>query len=250
MKIGIIYCAYNCKKFVEESIIPFIEAKEKGIINSICAVSLPFAEYINISDTNDGTTELLLDLYKKDKIDYIFTQPKHIQEHAARDLCLQYLKIMNMDFIWLIDGDEFYSIKNINDIINYIKETSYIWYSINFKNYIFDGKKWIDGFCPPRIFRSNFENYYIHKFYWDNDILYLNNHEHINYKNLPNTSIPKEIAHIKHMTWLHSNSKEKYEYQIKHFGHCGYIWNYEKKEIEINKEFYIKNNIPIPKINQ
>lgn len=249
MKIGIIYCAYNCKNFVEKSSQSFIQARENKIISHICAVSLPFSEYQNITDQNDGTTEILIDLYKKDKIDYIFTQPNYIQEHLARDLCLQYLKIMDMDFIWLVDGDEFYSLEDIKNISSYIKENDFIWYSINFKNYVFDGTKWIDGFCPPRIFKVKDDNLSIDKFYWDNDILYKSNDNIINYKNLYNNSIPKSIAHIKHMTWLHSNGKQKYEYQMKHFGHCGYIWNEEKKEIEINKEFYIKNNIPIPEIN-
>ncbi len=74
----------------------------------------------------------ILALLIKDKIDYIFTQPNYIQEHLARDLCLQYLKIMDMDFIWLVDGDEFYSLEDIKNISSYIKENDFIWYSINF----------------------------------------------------------------------------------------------------------------------
>jgi ribosomal protein L6P/L9E len=50
------------------------------------------------------------------------------------------------------------------------------------------------------------------------------------------------------MTWLHSNGKDKYEYQMKHFGHCGYKWNYETNQLELNLEFYAKNKIDIPKI--
>jgi len=250
MKIGIIYCAYNCKDFLEKSSSIFIEARKEKIISNICAVSLPFFEYHDITDQNDGTTEMLIELYKDNKIDYIFTHPNYIQEHLARDLCLQYLKVMDMDFIWLVDGDEFYTIEDIKNILRYIKENNYIWYSINFKNYIFDGTKWIDGFCPPRIFKVKQDCLEIDKFYWDNDILYKSNNKNINYKDLYNTSIPKSIAHIKHMTWLHLNGKKKYEYQMKHFGHCGYFWNQDKQEIEFNKEFYIKNNIDQPIVHK
>jgi len=252
MKIGIIYCAYNCKPYIENSLFPFIEAKNKKIINEICAVSIPFLEYYEISNKNDGTTESLFNFYKDQLIDNIFTGPTHIQEHQARDLCLQYLKVKDCDIIWMVDGDEFYSISDIESIKRFVESNpDYYWYSINFKNYIFDGKQWIDGFCPPRIFKTKFNSLSIDKFYWDNDILYKNDKEEsFNYKNLQNTQIPKEVAHIKHMTWLHSNSKEKYEYQMKHFGHCGYFWNQDKQEIEFNKEFYIQNNIDQPIVHK
>ena len=157
---------------------------------------------------------------------------------------------MNCDVIWMVDADEFYSLEDIKNIVNFINENpNYCWYSINFKNYIFDGKQWIDGFCPPRIFKSKFDSMVIDSFFWDNDIAYQKNNEFINYKKLLSLEIPKQIAHIKHMTWLHENGKLKYEYQIKHFGHCGYKWNYESNELEFNSDFYLKINQELPKIN-
>lgn len=249
MKIGIIYCAYNCKNYIQKSLSPIISAKNENLISQICAVSIPFMEYFDINQNNDGTTELLLDFYNQGFINNIFTQPNYIQEHKARDLCLQYLKITNCDAIWMIDGDEFYSIDDIKNIINFIEENpNYAWYSINFKNYIFDGKQWIDGFCPPRVFKTKFNFNTIDSFFWDNDISYNQNNKLINYKILPSLEIPKHTAHIRHMTWLHENGKQKYEYQIKHFGHCGYRWNYELKELEFNKDFYLKNNQKLPTI--
>jgi hypothetical protein len=248
MKIGIIYCGYNSLPYVRQSLYPFINAKDEGLISQVCAVSIPFMEYFDINQNNDGTTELLLDFYNKSFINHIFTNPSYIQEHKARDLCLQYLKIMNCDIIWMVDADEFYNLEDIKNIINFINENpDYCWYSINFKNYIFDGKQWVDGFCPPRIFKNKFNLINIDSFFWDNDIAYKKNNDFINYKNLSSLEIPKEIAHIKHMTWLHENGKLKYEYQMKHFGHCGYKWNYETNLLEINEEFYLKNhqNIPI-----
>jgi hypothetical protein len=251
MKIGIIYCAYNCKSFAEKSVEPFLIAKNENIISAICAVSLPFFEYFEINQDKDDTTDFLLNLYKNKKIDNIFTQPNYIQEHKARDLCLQYLKIIGCDTIWMVDGDEFYSTDNIKAIISFIeKKIEYVWYKINFKNYIFDGTKWIDGFCPPRIFRVQKDDFLLDKFYWDNDMTYKTNSESISYQNLKNLEIPKEIAHIKHMTWLHSNSENKYKYQMKHFGDCGYKWNEEMKRIEINKAYYIKNKLEEPLIHE
>jgi hypothetical protein len=247
MKIGIIYCGYNCLSYIKESLYPFVDAKDQGLISQICTVSIPFMEYFDINKNNDGTTELLLDFYNKGFINHIFTNPSYIQEHKARDLCLQYLKIMNCDIIWMVDADEFYSLEEIKSIINFINENpNYCWYSINFKNYIFDGKQWIDGFCPPRIFKNKFDSMIINSFFWDNDIAYEKNNEFINYKNLLSLEVPKQIAHIKHLTWLHQNGKSKYEYQMKHFGHCGYKWNYETNLLEINEQFYLKTKQAIP----
>lgn len=249
MSIGIIYCGYNNISYAKDTIKPFVSLKDKCHLN-ISAVSIPFLEYFDINKENDGTTEFLIDLYNQNKIDNIFTGPNYIQEHKARDLCLQYLKVINSDFIWLVDADEFYTIKEVENIIDYInKNKEYCWFGINFKNYIFDGKQWVDGFCPPRIFQTKFNQYEINEFFWDNDITYKDkNNNTISYKNLMSMEIPKEISHIKHVTWLHSNGKDKYEYQMKHFGHCGYKWNYEINKLELNDEFYIKNKIDIPKI--
>jgi len=251
MKIGIIYCAYNCFSYVQKSLHCFLEAKQQGLISEISAVSIPFAEYFDLNQIKDNTTDFLIHLHQKNLIDKVFTQPNYIQEHKARDLCLQYLKNINCDVIWMVDGDEFYSIEDINNIINFINNNpNYYWYSINFKNYIFDGKQWIDGFCPPRIFRTKSDILNIDKFYWDNDLAYKDENGKIfNYKLLDNLTIPKEITHIKHLTWLHENGKLKYEYQMKHFGNCGYLWNYEKEQLEFNEDFYIKNNIKKPLIN-
>jgi len=249
MKIGIIYCAYNCKNYIEKSLYPFIYAKDENLISQICSVSIPFLEYFEINKQNDGTTEILLDLYNKNRINQIFTNPSYIQEHKARDLCLQYLKIMNCDLIWMVDGDEFYSVEDIKNIINFVNNNSnYYWYSINFKNYIFDAKQWIDGFCPPRIFKTKFDSKVIDSFFWDNDIAYRENNQLISYKDLISLEIPKNISHIKHMTWLHENGKEKYEYQIKHFGHCGYKWDYELNKLQIDQDFFLRTNQKMPTI--
>jgi hypothetical protein len=251
MKIGIIYCAYNCFSYVQKSLHSFAEAKQQGLISKISAVSIPFAEYFDLNQIKDNTTDFLIHLQQKNLIDKVFTEPNYIQEHKARDLCLQYLKNTNCNLIWMVDGDEFYSIEDINNIINFINNNpNYYWYSINFKNYIFDGKQWIDDFSPPRIFRTESNMLDIDKFYWDNDLAYKDENDKVfNYKLLDNLTIPKEVVHIKHLTWLHENGKEKYEYQMKHFGHCGYKWNYEKQILEFNEEFYIKNNIKKPFIN-
>ena len=250
MKIGIIYCAYNCLKYAQESIAPFLNLRHLNLIHNISAVAVPFEEYRNVTCEEDGTVDFLLGLEKNGEVDRVFTEPKYIKEHFARDLCLQYLKTERCDAVWMVDGDELYTLDQINSIIDFIKTNDlHYWYSINFKNYIFDGQQWVDGFCPARIFKTSSSELQVDKFYWDNDLSYKNaNYENVGYKQLNNLMIPKTIAHVKHMTWLHENGKVKYEYQMKHFGNCGYEWDYEKNELKFNKEFYLKTKQEIPTI--
>ena len=58
----------NCLKYLNHSLNPFIQTKEQGTINEICAVSLPFLEYFEINKANDGTTQALIELYENKKI--------------------------------------------------------------------------------------------------------------------------------------------------------------------------------------
>lgn len=267
MKIGIIYCCYGNPEYIDDCLKPWIEAKKSHDI-LIAAVHGQFKEYhdLGIEDNDEETKKILANKFE---IDYLYVQndfsrigkeeflpvpswEKTVYQTEAeiRDKGLQWLLKQNCDYIWLLDNDEFYTIEQINKIIEYIgKERFITWFSIPFRNYIFDGKQWINGFCPPRVFSTNSMGRKLHSFFWDNDVNYTSDgRQTYSYKTLANKSIPRNILEIKHLTWLHSNGKLKYEYQMKHFGHCGYKWNYDTNELEINKEFYIKNNMTLPKI--
>ena len=58
MKIGVIYCGYNTIEYVEDSITPWLELKDKHNIY-ISAISSPFEEFPNEGVIEDGTTEYL-----------------------------------------------------------------------------------------------------------------------------------------------------------------------------------------------
>ena len=132
-----------------------------------------------------------------------------------------------------------------------------MWFSIPFKNYIFDAKQYVKGFCPPRIFRrTGGDMVYaeMDSFYFDNDIKYKLSGDtfrtECSYKDFSTRNIPENIVNggIKHLTWLHSNGKNKVLYQNQHFGHCSYKWNEEKQELEIDYDFYRKNGLDLPVI--
>lgn len=238
MKLGIVFCAYNEKEYVLESVNAFIEAKKRHNI-VIADVSIPFKEYnkTEYSILEDGTVKIIIDLANQGLIDKVFIEPKFILESEVRNLALEYLKEQKCDYIFIVDADELYSQEDIDKIVNFIKFNNLIdCFKINFKNYIFDGNEWIDGFCPFRIFRT-LASGGIKEFYWDNDVIFHSGKKH---EELSTIIIPKNISHIKHMTWVNNKGKRKVEYQMKHFGLCSYKWNEKKQTLEFNEEYYNK----------
>lgn len=247
MKIGIIYCGFNTEEYVLDTIAPWIKAKGRHDL-SIAAVSIPFQEYFFLNQGEDNTTQILRDLNKEGKIDFLFTEPKYVKENVARNLGLFSLLNNKPDIIMLVDSDEFYTQESIDKIFQYVKDTpEHVCYEIHLKNYIFDGKTWLDGFHPPRIFRTD-RHKGINQFYWDNDLLFNDSTTH---KGVSSITIPKEVAHIKHMTWLNNEkSKLKTQYHLKHFGACSYRWNNETDSLELDLEYYDKHNYPRPVVHK
>jgi hypothetical protein len=262
MKIGILACLFNCAANLESVLRPWFDLKlqESGIEFKIAAVSGMFKEYAELGyeqDALDIETARELLRYEKYPFDYLSlinnpysltdkSQLRFFSEAETRDFALRYLLAEKVDLLWLLDGDEIYEGGQIESIISYIHKNELAdWYSINFKNYIFDGKVWIDGFHPPRIFWTD-RGKGIKKFYSDNVILYCDGRRS---SDLPGTIIPEEIAHIKHLTWLYTNGKKKYEYQMSHFGECSYVWNYKENKLEFNEEYYKKYGQQLPRLN-
>ncbi len=257
MKIGVLLCAYQCEEHLEKVLAPWTEAQRLHQIG-IAAVSGLFKEYQNMSfdKDNEKTLSMLGSFVENGTIECLFSPlpSSGKSESEVRNLPLQHLLYREYDFIWLLDGDEYYTVEQISKIIAYIEAKPFIdWFGINFKNYVFDGNVWIDGFCPPRIFRRvTSQGYKIVNFYWDNDIMYkpADNWSPIKkYTELSTVNISKSVAHVKHMTWIsNEKSKRKVEYQLAHFGHCSYKWNEEFKKLEFDKSFYQKYSIPMPKL--
>jgi len=250
---GIIYCAYNTEEYVLDSIEPFLNQGN----HVISAVSVPFAEYKDIDDFHDNTTHLLEDLLTHGRLQYLVTAPKFVPEATARNYALEHLKKHNVDYIWIVDSDEFYTENDIGEIEDYIENSDKNLFKLSLRNFVFDKDHYLEEpFCPPRIFKTKIaipelEDFIsLENFYWDNDIYYSYNNQAIKYSDIEElTTIPEEVACIRHYTWLNDAiGKRKVAYQHKHFGHCGYKWNEEKKSLEFDEEFHQKHNIPIPTV--
>lgn len=247
MRFGIVYTGFNNFKYAKESILPWIFLKYTYPENFfISAVSVPFLEYKNEIIEEDKTTEFLKTLSEAKIIDSCFSEPRYIKENEARNLGLKMLLKKGIDYIMIVDSDELYTTRDIIKIINFVKQNNFDGYKINFKNYIYDGKHYLEGFCPPRIYKNNIYNG-INSFYWDNEIIYNNGRTD---KNIRFIDIPKEVAFIKHMTWLNENGEQKVKYHHKHFGGCSYIWNQETKTLKLDLSYYDKMGYERPIVHE
>jgi hypothetical protein len=253
MKIGILCNFYGFPQYLDG----VLEHWKK--FNNICifaAASCKFDQYLNINYLKeDNETAFRLKTQYKDIISYVYDY-KVSNDSIVRNYPLEYLLNQNVDYIWLLDQDEFYTEQEINNIIKFIQSEPFIpYFKINFKNYFNDENHWIDGFCPPRIFKTNFNNLKLNKFYFENDILYTDkDNQEIDYKNLSYLQIPKQIAHVKHYSWNGDSEflKNKVKYQLLRYnGICSYAWNDNEKKLELNiNDYYNIFNIPLPIINK
>lgn len=262
MRIGVLACLFDCAANLESVLRPWfdIDLRERGVEFKIAAVSGMFKEYAELGyDAEALDVETASELLRREKypFDYLYVinnpyslsdqgELRFFSEAETRDFALSYLLSEKVDAVWMLDGDEIYTAVQIESIVSYICENDLVdWYAINFKNYIFDGHVWADGFHPPRIFRTD-RHGGIQQFCSDNVILYRDGSKTIDH---PGAIIPEDVAHIRHLTWLHQNGRKKYEYQMRHFGECSYRWNYQESKLELNEEYYRKYGLPMPTLH-
>jgi hypothetical protein len=248
MRIGVLLSAYNSENYIDRCLEPWFKLKEELDITIGCNSGM-YKEYINFGfkPKNKGTLRKLVN-YDLDFL--ISTGPNALLgENDSKNSVLHKLKNL-CDIVWIVDSDEFYTETDIKNIVNYIKQTpEFDWYSVNFKNYTFTEKTFIDGFCPPRIFRTD-RNGGINEFYFDNHISYNDGDIFENKSNLP---ISRNIAWVEHYSWLNKDltSREKIKYQNQRFGgECAFRWNEDLKSLELIKEFYYNRNIEPPILHE
>lgn len=270
MKIGIIFVSYNDLDNVEKSLSPWIHAKDKKLDGHefiISAISLPFEGYKDIPgfQEDETTYKILETALMYEKIDFLITGPKYIKETEARTLGMAPLlledfkrnpdKTLTMippcDYIWQVDSDEFYTQKEISKIIKFIEfNPDVTWFKGSLKNYIFDEKHYLEqSFNPSRIHKTKSNDFKVYIFNEDNDICYMHTEcvTVVPQGFFPSLTIPKNVAFVKHLTWLNNDkSKKKIAYQTSRGWQCSYKWNEEKNCLEFNENYYSKNNLSLP----
>lgn len=266
----IVYSAYNSQEYVEKSLTPFLTHPNCWVVASSRRFGL-FPE-----PRKDFTVDILNFLKNKYPNQFVGidsdkepVKREHEAKNRALEIFSEFSKEIDapvIDYVWIVDSDEFYSTEEIQKVIDFVDSPEFsttVWFSIPLKNFVFDENTFLsEPFCPPRIFRTSFSmgwtvppgNFYLHSFFWDNDIAYANKddlvHEQIplyNHDSFARKTIPTSEVWIKHLSWLNNNrGKKKVEYQESHFGHCGFKW-VEGKGLEFNQEYYDKTGQPLPK---
>lgn len=239
MNIGILYCGFNQIDNVKNTLPFWNELSIEGVNFIVCTVSVPFLEYRQIKFDEDDTINFIKSTNKRNIKHSIF-EPRFVKETVARNTAMHELVKYNIDYLWQVDSDEYYTLENVISILKHIEQSNNFCFSVNFKNYIFDGNHYLDDFCVPKI--NKVKDQKLLTFFDDNQIVYQS------FGLVRPTPIPKQVALIKHLTWLHKNGKQKVEYQLKHFGDCSYRWNEKDQKLEIDLDYYKRHGYTIPNI--
>lgn len=250
-KIGIVFCAYNVAEYLEASIKPWIELrKEYPILISMVHAQFREMYELGFPDNDRETLEMLLHNKYEDYLyianNYWMNKPENYiyeDEATVRNHALTPLLENNIEYLWLWDGDEIADIEELKKTIDFIQKDEFIaWYRTEYRNLTFSENQYTTGFRPPRIFKANYGNCKLSKFYWDNDVLYVNKDtkQDIDYKLLPSCDVPRAKFFAKHYTWLNNErSKNKILYQEKHFSNgagCAFKWG--DRGLEWNKKYF------------
>lgn len=247
MKIGIIYVGYQTEEYIESSLAPWIKARQDKTNDNqfcICAVSTPFLGFTN-EDKLDGTIPMLSKYLSEDKIDHLITDPKNIPETQARGMALKWLIEQDVDIVWQVDSDEFYTLDQIGKISYFVELNPFItWFRLNLKNYVFTDKQYLfEPFTPPRIHRTSFQGFTASSFTQDNDIAYGGLNQHI----FANMTVPQNIAWINHFSWLSNlRSKQKIQYQNKRGWECSFAWDVTNDHLCWNKSYFNNRGLTYP----
>ena len=247
-KIGLILAQNNEINFLSDCLSPWIEFRKTNPL-LIVALDVCFDEN-GTGNSTDGSLELLTEYQKDGKIDYFQPLWAGLKEHDARNVGLKWLIKNGAETIWLLGADEIYSASEIESAVKFVNKDPFTsWFRIEFKNLVFDVTKYVRGFNPGRIFRVNSNKLKIKEMYFDDDFLYTDGINDIDYKNLSSKNVPIKICNPLHYTWLDDpRSKKKWEYQTKRWGKNGCSFSYVDDKLVFNKEFYKKNNQSLPEI--
>jgi hypothetical protein len=255
MKIGLLCCFFDCEEMLYEVIHPWLQAKDDGNDMSIAVSYGMFKEYKEFGyEDNDEKT---LDLIRGGNWhDFLYVQPKDVLQTEAeiRNHSLQKLLEEKCDIIILLDGDEVFTLEEVENIIRFVEDNEFItWFDIEFKNLTFSGNTYTKGFRPPRVFRVNSGDFKLDSIYWDNDMSYLSKDGNkITYKDLSKKSISTDLVNPLHHTWLNNErSRKKIQYQEEHFKNgagCSFKWS--ENGLEWDEEYFIKTGREKPELHK
>jgi hypothetical protein len=252
MRVGVIFAIYNCEEYVDKCLEPWFRLREKEDF-ILTVTSGRFKDYVDLGIPNKNKSTLIkLANYE---FDYMVATggDKLLDEDTSRNTCLEYLKHHNCDLIWLVDGDEFYTVAQIKNILSYVEERPDNYnFEIYFKNYTIDYPYFIGNWFRPTLYRNNI-NGGIGRFYFDSYFSYADNITDVNSVGVHR--IPRHIAFIDHLTWIPRDAtKDKILYQNSRYNErevgcrCAYEWKNDK--VVFSESFWNCRGLQIPILNE
>jgi len=210
-KVGIIFAVYNCEEFVDSCLEPWLKLRNSHNL-ILTATSGQFKPYqdLGIKNKNQKTISKLV----TKELDFISTTAGEnlIDEDSSRNICLDFLKPHECDIIWLVDGDEFYTEKQIIDILKYVEiNPQEDAFSLYFKNYTTKYPYFVAPWPRPTLYRNRLFGG-IQDFYFDSFFRFADGKHSID--DLHMHQIPKHIAFIEHYSWTSREATiDKIKYQ-------------------------------------
>lgn len=268
MRIGLLLTAYNCEKYIDKCLEPWLKLKEEHDIVIACNSGM-FRDYLElgISEKNEGTINKLI----SKKIDYltIISGKNLIDEDHSRDISLDFLnggrfgRGNKCDLLIVVDGDEVFTEDNIKNILDFvIKNPDHDGYKINFKNHTIREGLFTYDYKHDRIFWMN-RHGGIERFYFDNQFEYKDHYLGLsNYKYSDSIEIPKSVAYVDHYSWLSDDprTKDKIIYQNKRYHginnevplglRCAFEWDEEKNVVKFSSTFWSGRGIQVPILHE
>lgn len=227
---------------LEGTIKPWLEVKAEGYDIVLAAASVQFKEYAELGYPDDDTQTREALRANSRHFDALFLDEKPMYEKEVRSLALYALLAQHVDVIWILDGDEHYTTKQIKDIIAFVEKTpQFDYYHIHFKNLVFGLESKSGAFFPPRIIRTD-RSGGIRNFSSDNEVTY--NDNSTLYTRIPGI-VPASIAQVVHHTWRREDVERKLAYQYKHFGFSSYTLD-SSGALVFNPEYYTHHDMPVP----
>src|SRR3989344_804764 len=243
MKIGVLGMFYGCADELPRVMEPWIALKNEGHDLVLGAMNAQFKEYADLGfPDNDRETRAILEA-NRSIFDFLHMSKVPLMDPEARTVALQGLLLHNVDLIWTVDGDEFYTKKQILDILAFVEKTPmFDYYHIPFDNLVLDTIRWDDGFTPPRIFRTD-RHGGLRAFVWENDLEY---NDGTAANDLVPSIIPRNVAYVDHHTWGLKNIENKVRYQHRHFGFCPYRYDPLTKTASFDPAYFARWGLTMP----
>jgi len=252
MRIGLLCNFYGFPEYTARVLAPWKNIPE---VKQVAVSSCKYPEYALAGwDKEDVRTPIQLLTEHRDFIDFL-SIAKEGDDSFSRNPPLAYLVGQDVDFVWLLDQDEFYTEQDITNVIEYIATADPVCtYKINFRNFVFSENQYIEGFNPPRIFRVFVnDTKALSHFYYENDVAYRINGKTMDYKQLPMAEVHPSRCAVDHHSWIGSPDflRAKIKYQLKRYnGMCSYAWDEENNTLKFNEDYYTATNQEVPQVHK